>query len=138
MSRPAAIAQYRNVYTQGAIGHTDPHTLVAMLMAGVLDCVATASGHMRHGQVAAKGEAISKAIGIVNALRAALDHRVGGELSANLDALYEYMGRRLFEANAGNNPAMLEEVAALMRTIKSGWDAIPVEQRRVDAVMAAR
>ena len=56
--------------------------------------------------------------------RQALDHRQGGELAANLDGLYEYMTSRLLQANRNNEPALLEEVAALLREVKSGWDAI--------------
>jgi flagellar secretion chaperone FliS len=46
------------------------------------------------------------------------------ELAANLDSLYEYMTGRLLQANRNNEPALLEEVAALLREVKSAWDAI--------------
>ncbi|MCY1547763.1 Flagellar secretion chaperone FliS [compost metagenome] len=79
---------------------------------------------MERGQTALKGELIGKAIGIVGGLRAGLNLQQGGELAANLDSLYQYMVSRLLEANAKNETAPLEEVASLLRNVKSGWDAI--------------
>ena len=106
------------------------------LLDAVLERVLLAGGHTRSGNAAARGQEISRAIAIINALRAALDHRAGGELAGNLDALYDYMTRRLAEANAEGNSARLDEVAALMRTLKSGWDDIPPQWRRVPGAVA--
>lgn len=129
----SAIAQYRKVFIQASIGEDDPYTVVQKLMGGVIELVLQAGGHMRSGNVAAKGECISRAMAILNALRAALDHTVGSALSGRLDALYAYMGERLFEANARNAPALLDEVVDLMRTLKSGWDGIPQVERQLPA-----
>jgi flagellar protein FliS len=48
----------------------------------------------------------------------------GGEIAANLDALYEYMVTRLLEANLKSDAALVDEVAGLLRNVKSGWDGI--------------
>ena len=39
--------------------------------------------------------------------------------------LYEYMSRRLLEANLHTDITMLDEVTALITEIKSAWDVIP-------------
>ena len=44
-----------------------------------------------------------------------------------LESLYDYMERTLFEANAKNDVAKLDEVADLLRSIKDGWDGIREE-----------
>lgn len=123
----SAIAQYRQVRTRGSVEHADPHRLAAMLMEGALERIAAAIGHMQRGEVACKGESISRAIAIVEGLRGSLDFEAGGALAGNLDALYEYMGRRLLEANVADDAGMLEEVAGLLREIESAWDAIRPE-----------
>ncbi|GAP65253.1 Hpt protein [Mizugakiibacter sediminis] len=120
----SAIAQYRQVGTRGSVEQADPHRLTAMLMEGALERITAAIGHMRRGEVARKGECISRAIAIVEGLRGSLDFEAGGALAGNLEALYEYMGRRLLQANAADDAGMLEEVAGLLREIKSAWDAI--------------
>jgi len=125
-----ALKQYQQTGTYTGVADADPHRLVQMLMQGVLDRIALARGALGRQAVAEKGEHIGRALAILDGLRGALDHERGGELAANLDALYEYMQRRLVEANLENDGARLEEVAGLLREIKSAWDAIPPEQRR--------
>lgn len=66
-----------------------------MLMAGALDKIATAKGHMLHENMSEKGRHISWAISIISGLQSSLDMESGGEVSANLDNLYDYMVRRL-------------------------------------------
>jgi flagellar protein FliS len=95
-----------------------------MLMEGGLTRIAQARGAMERQQTAMKGELIGKAIGIIGGLREGLDLQKGGELAANLDSLYQYMVSRLLEANVKNDAAPLDEVAGLLRNVKSGWDAI--------------
>ncbi len=47
------------------------------------------------------------------------------------------MQRRLIEANAQSDAQYLDEVASLMREIKSAWDAIPPEVRTRQGAEAA-
>ncbi len=124
MNAMAALRQYQTVNTQAQAVDASPHRLIQMLMEGGLTRMAQARGALERGQVALKGELIGKAVGIVGGLRDGLNLEVGGELAVNLDRLYAYMSARLLEANVKNDPAILDEVAGLLRNIKSGWDAI--------------
>jgi len=71
-----------------------------------------------------KGLLIGKAISIIAGLQSSLDPAQSEEVSGNLDKLYDYMQRRLLEANLHNDMTMVAEVADLLETVKSGWDAI--------------
>ena len=124
MNAMAAMRQYQNVNTQAQAVDASPHRLIQMLMEGVLTRLAQARGAMERGQFAMKGELIGKAIGIIGGLRAGLNLEEGGELAENLDNLYDYMSRRLLEANLKNSVEPLDEVADLLRNVKTGWDAI--------------
>ncbi len=124
MNAMAAMRQYQNVNTQAQAVDASPHRLIQMLMEGGLTRLAQARGAMERGQFAMKGELIGKAIGIIGGLRAGLNLEEGGELAVNLDNLYDYMSRRLLEANLKNSVEPLDEVADLLRNVKSGWDAI--------------
>lgn len=87
---------------------------------------------MQTGDIAAKGNAISKAIAIIdNGLRASLDKKVGGEIALNLDALYEYMSSRLVVANLKNQPQVLEEIYQLLKGLKDAWEKISPAQNAV-------
>lgn len=124
MNAMAAMRQYQNVNTQAQAVDASPHRLIQMLMEGGLTRLAQARGAMEREQFAMKGELIGKAIGIIGGLRGGLDIANGGELALNLDNLYDYMVRRLSEANLKNSVEPLDEVAALLRDVKAGWDAI--------------
>lgn len=115
---------YGQVGTQTGIETASPHRLIQMLMAGALEKVATAKQYMINGNIADKGAHISWALSIISGLRVSLDFEKGGEISQNLDDLYEYMELRLLEANVQNKVEYLDEVTKLLKEIKSGWDGI--------------
>ncbi|MDY6941647.1 MAG: flagellar export chaperone FliS [Pseudomonadota bacterium] len=136
MSYRNATKAYQQVGTQSAVDNASPHRLISMLMDGALERVAAAKGLMQHGDVAGKGLQISKAIAIVDGLRMSLDLEAGGEIAANLDNLYEYIGRVLLQANLNNNPTQLDEVADLIHELKGAWEAIPPSIRGVPPSVA--
>src|SRR3954464_1266400 len=98
---------YAKVGIETGVVAASPHKLIVMLFDGALVALATAQQHIKDGNVAGKGQSISKAIMIINAgLRASLDHNVGGDIAASLDALYDYMSSRLLTANLNNQPEL--------------------------------
>ncbi|WP_456406936.1 flagellar export chaperone FliS [Thiolapillus sp.] len=132
MSHPAthnAANHYSQVDTYTGVNGADSHRLVLMLLNGALSNIAVAKGGIERQDIAGKGEAIGHAISIVNGLRTSLNLELGGELAENLDSLYDYMERRLLEANIQSDRSILEEVAGLLHEIKEGWMGIPVEVR---------
>jgi len=124
-NKDSMLNQYRQVGTQSGVASASPHRLIQMLMEGALEKINLAKGYMQRGDIALKGSHISWAISIIDGLRMSLDKESGGEVAQNLDDLYDYMGRRLAEANLDNNEAMLNEVAGLLVEIKSAWDTVP-------------
>lgn len=120
-----ALQHYKRVGVASAVEGASPHRLVQMLLDGAIARVVAADGCVSRGETARKGENIGMAISILDGLRGSLDMEAGGEIASNLDALYEYMARRLLEANIQNDRQLLEEVSGLLRQIKHAWDAIP-------------
>ncbi|MDT0140694.1 flagellar export chaperone FliS [Acidovorax sp. PRC11] len=116
---------YQRINVETSMHTIDQHQLVSLLYAGVLNAIATARGALARGDVATKCSAISKAVRILEeGLSTALDREEGGALAGNLDALYDYSLRRLIQANARNDDAMLEEVARLIEPVAQGWNEI--------------
>lgn len=116
---------YAKVGLETGVSAASPHKLIVMLYDGALAAIATASAQMAAGNIQEKGKAISKAIQILdNGLRASLDREAGGEIAANLDALYEYMSGRLLQANLKNDPQALEEVRGLLADLRDTWNQI--------------
>ncbi|RZT30835.1 flagellar export chaperone FliS [Cupriavidus agavae] len=119
------INAYAQVGVQTGVMSASPHKLIVMLYDGARSAIAKAKFHLENNELEARGNAISKAINIIdNGLRAVLDHEAGGEISANLEALYEYMTRRLMLANLHSDAELLNEVDALLENLSSAWAAI--------------
>jgi flagellar protein FliS len=112
----------------------NPHRLILMLYQGARKAIAQARMHLQQGNIGPRGEAISKAIGIIGSgLQASLNKDAGGEIAARLDALYSYMTRRLLEANIAQSEAMLVEVDGLLATLEEAWVGIGIEAARIMA-----
>jgi flagellar protein FliS len=130
---------YANVGLETGIASASPHALIVMLYDGALVALLSAKTNIAAGNIAAKGSAISKAISIIdNGLRASLDKNAGGEIAANLDALYDYMSRRLLHANLKNDVTIIDEVHRLLSDLRGAWVEIgeKVQQAPVPAPTA--
>ncbi|AFT87454.1 flagellar protein FliS [Paraburkholderia phenoliruptrix BR3459a] len=121
----------------GVMG-ASPHRLIVMLYQGARQAIAQARMHVQQGNVSGRGEAIGKAIQIVESgLQQSLNLEVGGEIAQRLNALYGYMSRRLLEANIKESEAMLVEVDGLLATLEEAWIGIAPEIARMAAQPAA-
>ncbi|MFP5307853.1 MAG: flagellar export chaperone FliS [Gammaproteobacteria bacterium] len=120
----AALNQYRTTAVYGDADEASPHKLVEMLYGGVIERLASARGALQRGDRAAKLRALSAAMAIVEHLRLSLDHAAGGEIAANLDALYDYIGRRLLQVNVHDDIDAVDELLRLARGLKTAWDGI--------------
>ncbi len=131
-----ALQNYSKVANESGIMNASPYRIIQMLMAGALDRISAAKGLITRGDVVGKGKQISDVVSIINGLRRSLDHKAGGEIASNLDALYDYMSRRLMQASVENDVEILDEVARLLNTIKNGWDNIPDPANQASGVAA--
>jgi flagellar secretion chaperone FliS len=124
MNSYSAVQNYASVKVHSSVEAASPHRLIQMLFEGALERIAQAKGAMAQNQIARKGELIGKAVAIVGGLQGSLNDKEGGALAANLDGLYDYVIRRLSQANYENNPEYLDECGRLLGEIKTAWDAI--------------
>ena len=126
------LAAYRSASVHSGVDAADPHRLIVMLMDGALERIATARGLMSNGTGAAeRAQLLHRAVAIIDELRNSLNFKAGGQVSHNLDALYEYMCTRLMQASASNKPEWLDEVSRLLGEIRSAWLQISAQGRKV-------
>jgi flagellar protein FliS len=129
---------YARVGVETGVMGASPHRLIVMLYQGARQAIAQARMHVQMGNVPARGEAIGKAIQIVESgLQQSLNVEAGGEIAERLNALYSYMSRRLLEANIKQSEAMLVEVDGLLATLEEAWIGIAPEIARMAAQPAA-
>ena len=127
-----AVDTYTRLEVETAVAAASPQKLVVMLYEGAIKSALAAKAALARGEVAERGAAISKAISIIDeGLRPALDLEAGGEIAANLMALYDYLANRLLYANLKGHEPSLEEVIGLLAELKGAWEALE-EQTRPD------
>ena len=120
-----AASAYRQVGVQSGLESASPHRLVQMLFDGLLQNLNTAIGALQRGDIEQKGQQIGRAVRILEeGLKGGLNREQGGELAANLGALYDYCVLRLTVANLRNDAQAVEEVLALMSPVAKSWQDI--------------
>jgi flagellar protein FliS len=124
-----------DAYLESRILSADPIELVNLLYQACTGAVREARHHLAAGDIAARSKSIIKASEILIELTASLDHQRGGEISQRLAQLYDYMLRRLTEANFQQSDAPLAEILGLLSTLSEGWEGLKPKEK--PAAMAA-
>jgi len=120
---PYAVSLETQVYS------ATPIELVRMLFDAAVDSVRAARRHLAEGKIAERSRAITKTYRILAELYGALDRQRGGELGARLASLYDYMQRRLLDANFRQADDGLAEVEKLLLPLQEAWRTIGVADR---------
>ncbi|MDX2151317.1 MAG: flagellar export chaperone FliS [Bryobacteraceae bacterium] len=109
-------------YIESAVLTADPMELVSMLIGGGLEAIARSRAALAAGDIAGRSKEIVRAVSILTELSLSVDRNRAPELGRNLIELYDYMQRRLLEANASQQDAPLAEVERLLSTLREGWN----------------
>uniref|UniRef100_UPI0033409BB4 flagellar export chaperone FliS n=1 Tax=Castellaniella defragrans TaxID=75697 RepID=UPI0033409BB4 len=122
-SRAARTAgAYANVGLESEVLGATPERLISLLFRGALAATAQARRHMGESHATERGQAISKAIDIVETgLKASVDTERGGDVARHLIAAYELIVRNLLMANLNNDPDKLASAEKLLGDLADAW-----------------
>ncbi len=118
-----AFQKYKTTSVQSA----SREKLLLMMYEGAIRFVKQAITAIEQKQIAEKGIAIGRAYDVIMELNKTLDHKVGGDISKNLEQLYMFMTEQLTQANIHNSIKNLQNVVRILETLYDGWKAA-VEQ----------
>jgi len=113
-----------NVYLKNRVLAADAVELIHLLYEHALVQVAAARASLARGDIGGRSKAVSRTLAILGELEGSLDHQAGGSISQNLASLYQYMRKRLIDANVKQNAEALAEVESLLHTLDEGWTAM--------------
>lgn len=115
---------YHQLGTETSVSGASAHRLIDMLFEGASEFIAKADDAIARGDIASKGESITRAIRIVDeGLNAALDMSAG-EVAENLRSLYLFVSMQLLTASRDNDRARLAVARRTLAEIHGAWKQI--------------
>ena len=118
MALPSAYAQYNNSKVLTA----SPAELTLMLYDGAIKFCNLAINAVEEGQREMANTNIKKVEAIIAEFRATLNFKY--PVAKDFDNVYEYLGRRLLEANLHKDKEILEEVLSHLRVMRETWTEV--------------
>lgn len=116
-------------YTNNAVTTASPGELTLMLYNGCLKFINQAKKAIASKDIEAKNTNIQKAQAIIQELMVTLNMEVA--VSESLLSLYDYLNRRLTEANIKNDAAILEEVEGFVKEFRDTWKEVIQKNRQL-------
>jgi flagellar protein FliS len=119
----SAYAPAPNAYQASAVLTATPEQLVVMLYDGANRFLTQSAIAMRDNRVALAGQKLGRAERIIDELLATLDLSVG-EIAERLQSLYLFFKEHLMAARLNQDAGKIDEVARLMRELRTAWGQI--------------
>lgn len=108
-------------YKTTSIQSASREKILLMLYEGAIKFIKLAIQGVEKNNIKDKCENIGRAYDIILELNNTLDHKVGGEVAARLEQLYQFMIEQLIKANTKNDIESLKTVQKLLETLHEGW-----------------
>lgn len=115
-------AEGYNAYLRSKVITATPAELTLMLYEGAIKFVNKAIMSIEKDDVMGAHNNLMKTQRIIEELRASLDHKY--PVAKEFDTVYEYILRRLVEANIKKDKDILEEVLEHLRTMRDTWKEV--------------
>jgi flagellar protein FliS len=114
-----ALNKAYNQYKQNSIYTSTPEELTLMLYNGLIRFIMQAQSSIDERDIEKASNSIARAEDIIQHFRITLDMKY--QVSQGLDALYEYMFRRLVEANMKKDQEILAEILGMAKELRDTW-----------------
>jgi flagellar protein FliS len=110
-------------YRKTQIQTADQGSLILMCYDGAINFLKKSKMAQQDRDDHARVHALGKVQSILWELSNSLNHDAG-EIAKNLEALYNYMIRRIVDAEYHNNPEAVDEVITYLQELKGSWEQI--------------
>lgn len=117
------------IYKNNTIQTASPAELTLMLYEGAIKFANIALMAMEKGDIQKAHDNIIKTENIIMEFRATLDHRY--PVWEDFDRVYDYIYRRLVEANMKKDKEIMEEALGYIREMRDAWkEVMQINQKR--------
>lgn len=111
-------------YLQTQVTTTSQGEIVVLLYDGAIKFLNRAKERLEANDMAGKGNAISKALDVINELDSSLNKEKGGDLATNLHGLYSFCNKHLLMANIKKSTTMIDDVIKVLSGLRNAYAEI--------------
>lgn len=111
-----------NAYKNNSVNHASREQLLLMLVEGAVKFSKIARQAMIDKDIKKAHENIIKTQNIFYELMVTLDVSSGGQWAESLMNIYDFIVRRLTDANIKKDASIMDEVIPLIEDVKDTWD----------------
>lgn len=108
-------------YKTTSVQSASREKILLMLYEGAIKFTKLAIKACEEKKIADRGMNIGRAYDIVMELNNTLDHKVGGDISKNLEQLYIFMMEQYTKSNISGDPAPMRSNLKMLETLYEGW-----------------
>ncbi len=112
---------YSNDYLKNQIATASKEQLLIMFYDGAIRFTGQAKLAIEKKDIEGRNYAIQKASAIVTELEATLNHKIGGNIAEDLDALYAFMLKEYTSASVKNEITPLVTIENLLSDLRKTW-----------------
>jgi len=117
-------------YKETSINTASPVKLVVMLYEGAIRFLTQAAGAMRKGDLIGKGEAVKRAVAIIQHLQFTLDMENGRDAARQLETVYVDVLNRALEGSTKLDVAAIEEAIKVLSELLPAWEELARNQEQ--------
>lgn len=126
MSFNRNLQQFQKAYQDDALSTrvlgANPVEIIVLLYEGAIEALDRSKVAIEQGDFQQKSLMINKALDIIEGLRQSLNFEKGGEISVNLDSLYDFMKRHLVaSSDVEEQIKAVNDVSALLNDLLEAW-----------------
>lgn len=111
-----------NAYMQNSINTASREKLLLMLYEGLVRFIRQGIAGIDEKDTNKANTNFKKAQNIIAEFMVSLNVKAGGDMAKNLNLLYDYMKRRLVEANINKDKTIAEEILGYAEELKSAFE----------------
>ncbi len=111
-------------YRRTNVVTADPGKLVIMCYEGAIDNLMIAKQKNAEKKYEEKSRHVNKNKDIIDELTCSLNFEKGGLIYRKLESLYNYMTRRILQADVNDDMGAIDEVIGMLRELLSAWEEV--------------
>ena len=109
------------VYKNNSVNFASKEQMLLMLLDGAVKFAKRGKLAIQENNIKLAHESITRTQDIFTELRVTLD-TTAGEWAVSIDKVYEFINRRLFEANIKKDNSIMDEVIPLIEEVRDIWN----------------